>query len=185
MRLMKRVLKLIQVAVMAFLVLAPLGVQVTDHSLRVVPSAVYAVGCTPMPAGNICCNNQATIPDANGACPVDMLGKGDPCVSIALKINSGDSLGKDKNGKPCVDNTSNGGAIIVYLIFILKLLGGAVGIVIVLMLVIAGIQYITSVGDPGRIKAAKDRIVGAMTALLLFVTMFAILNFLVPGGILK
>ncbi len=72
----------------------------------------------------------------------------------------------------------------VYLKSILIVLSGLVGTIVVLMLVVAGIQYITSLGEPARIKAAKDRIVNAITALVLFLMMFAILGFLVPGGIL-
>ncbi len=84
----------------------------------------------------------------------------------------------------CVDNGADGGAIIVYLKAILKLLSGAVGGVIVLMLVVAGIQYITSAGDPTAVKSAKNRIMNAIMALVLFLMMFAILNFIIPGGIL-
>jgi hypothetical protein len=86
-------------------------------------------------------------------------------------------------GLTCADNTGEGGAIFFYLKLVLRFLSGAVGMVIVLMLVIAGIQYITSAGDPGAIKAAKDRVVNAITALVLFVLSYAILSFVIPGGI--
>jgi hypothetical protein len=99
-----------------------------------------------------------------------------PTVCTALPIFRG--------GAKCVSNNpAQGGAIIVYLKDILKFLGGAVGAVIVLMLIIAGIQYIVAFGDPGGIKNAKGRIVNAITALVLYLMMFAILNFLIPGGI--
>lgn len=87
------------------------------------------------------------------------------------------------NGQKCVSNSGEGGAIVAYLKMALQLLTGGVGGVIVLMLVIAGIQYIVSAGDPGNIKKAKDRIVNAITALILFVMSYAILGFLIPGGI--
>jgi hypothetical protein len=98
------------------------------------------------------------------------------CVKIALPI-----LG----GEKCIKNDKNtGGAILAYLALILSVLSKLVGAVIVLMLVVAGIQYITSMGDPGAIKDAKNKIVNAITALVLFLMMYAILNFLIPGGIL-
>jgi len=80
---------------------------------------------------------------------------------------------------------SNGcnGLIFNYLTMIIQFLSGAIGLVIVLMLVIGGIQYITSAGDPGAVKNAKSRITNAIIALVLFILMFAILNFLIPGGI--
>jgi hypothetical protein len=54
----------------------------------------------------------------------------------------------------------------------------------VVMLLIAGIQYITAAGDPASVKKAKERIVSAMTALALFVLGTAILNFIIPGGLI-
>jgi hypothetical protein len=41
-----------------------------------------------------------------------------------------------------------------------------------------------STADPARVKAAKDRLQNAIIALVLFLMMFAILSFIVPGGIL-
>lgn len=86
-------------------------------------------------------------------------------------------------GKDQVCNVGEGGAIVEYLKMVLQFLSAGVGIVVVLMLVIAGVQYITAVGDPGNIKKAKERIVNAITALLLFIFGYAILNFLIPGGL--
>jgi hypothetical protein len=99
---------------------------------------------------------------------------GKKCVKLSVPLTS---------NMTCVSNTAEGGAIFVYLKLFLLFLSGAVGIVVVLMLVIAGIQYISSAGDPGAIKAAKDRIVNAITALVLFALMYAILSFLIPGGL--
>jgi hypothetical protein len=114
--------------------------------------------------------------DANGNCNLNLLTP-EKCVQIALPIVSG--------GSSCVDNNpADGGAIVVYLREILQLLSSAVGIVIVLMLVIAGVQYITSTGNPSLVGAAKKRIINALTALLLFMFMVTILQFIVPGGIL-
>jgi hypothetical protein len=53
------------------------------------------------------------------------------------------------------------------------------------MIVIGGVQYISSAGNPGAISAAKNRITNAIIALVLFLMMFTIMNFIVPGGILN
>jgi hypothetical protein len=101
-----------------------------------------------------------------------------PSVCVALPVlNAG--------GKCISNDPAKGGAIIVYLKQILTLLSGLVGAVIVLMLIVAGVQYIVAFGDPGQIKTAKGRIVNALTALVLFLMMFAILQFLVPGGVIS
>jgi hypothetical protein len=104
------------------------------------------------------------------------------CIELSVPINIADSGGCPPGSIP--DDPATGGAIVFYLKQILRLLSGAVGLVIVLILVIAGIQYITATGDPALIKRAKERIINAMTALVLFVLAYAIINFLVPGGIL-
>jgi hypothetical protein len=88
-----------------------------------------------------------------------------------------------KDGKCVPNDSASGGAIVWYTKQLIKLASGAVGSVILLMLLIAGIQYITAGGDPGRVKLAKTRITNAIIGLFLFLMAFAILSFLIPGGI--
>jgi hypothetical protein len=70
-----------------------------------------------------------------------------------------------------------------YLDPVLLFLGGGVGLVITIMIIIGAIQYITSGGDPNGVAAAKKRIANALIALLTFGLMYALLNFIVPGGL--
>ncbi|HEY6736828.1 MAG TPA: pilin [Candidatus Saccharimonadia bacterium] len=98
------------------------------------------------------------------------------CVSIALPLLA--------NGSRCIDNNpADGGAIVTYAKDAAKLLSLAIGGVIVFMVIVAGVQYIASLGNPTRIAAAKQRITNAITALVLFAMAFAIINFLIPGGL--
>ena len=80
--------------------------------------------------------------------------------------------------------TDKGGAIYGFLRGIIKFASGLVGLVVILMLIIGGIRYITSAGDPKLVVSAKNQIVNAVTGLVLFGLMLAILNFLLPGGII-
>ncbi len=159
-------------------VLLPIGIAVSlSGGVQLEPNVAAAV--TPLPCQPSCNTNPTATPTPAASKNDDGVDLTKPagCVTIALPILSG--------GATCVQNDQGtGGAIVNYLRDILKLVGTAVGLVIVLMLIIAGIQYITSAGDSGRVKGAKDRIVGAITALILFMFMVAILQFLVPGGIL-
>jgi len=84
----------------------------------------------------------------------------------------------------CVSNSAEGGAILVYVKALLQYLSGMIGLVIVLMIIIAGIQYVTAFGDPKRIAAAKSRLTNALIGLFLFIFAFAILSFIIPGGVL-
>jgi hypothetical protein len=55
---------------------------------------------------------------------------------------------------------------------------GLLGGIAILIIIIAGIQYITSQGNPAQIKSAKDRITNAVVGLLLLLFMFVILRVL-------
>ncbi|QQR51879.1 hypothetical protein IPG36_04670 [bacterium] len=87
------------------------------------------------------------IPPAPAADNPFIEGSGDNCVTVALPIS-----GTEK--KYCGDE-ANGGVILVYIKEMAKLLSGSIGGVIVLMIVISGIQYILSTGNPSRVQAAK------------------------------
>jgi uncharacterized membrane protein YsdA (DUF1294 family) len=61
---------------------------------------------------------------------------------------------------------------------------GLVGIVVVLSIILGAIQYITSEGDPQKASKAKGRITNSILALIAFFFLYALLQFLIPGGIL-
>ncbi len=71
-----------------------------------------------------------------------------------------------------------------YVRAIIRFMGSLVGLVIIMMIIIGGVQYLTAAGNPSQVAAAKSRIQNAITGLFLFIFMYAILNYLVPGGII-
>lgn len=74
--------------------------------------------------------------------------------------------------------------IIAYLITAINILSGLVGVVVVVMIAIGGIQYSTSRDNPQATAAAKDRIRNAIIALVAYIFMWAFLQYLIPGGVL-
>lgn len=74
-------------------------------------------------------------------------------------------------------------SIIGYIVNFTRILSGLVGIVIVIMITIGGIQYAAAGSDPGAVVAARKRIINALIALVLYIFMFSFLQWLVPGGI--
>ncbi|MDO5452004.1 MAG: hypothetical protein Q4F56_02860 [Candidatus Saccharibacteria bacterium] len=54
-----------------------------------------------------------------------------------------------------------------------------VGIIAVIFVIIGGIQYMTSSGDAGKIKKAKDTILYALIGLIVCVLSYAIVNFVI------
>lgn len=74
--------------------------------------------------------------------------------------------------------------ILNYIALFIRALSGIVGVVVVAMIVIGGIQYSATGGDPGAVASAKKRIVNALLALVIYIFSFALLQYLIPGGVL-
>jgi hypothetical protein len=89
-----------------------------------------------------------------------------------------DGLSCTSLGNPALNSLSD----------ILKVAGNALRILIalsgglaIIVIVVASIYYITSAGDPGRIKRAKDILVNVATGLLLILVSYAVITFIVGG----
>lgn len=87
----------------------------------------------------------------------------------------------DCNEQPV--NKNNCG-IVRYIVIFIQLLSGIASVVIVASIIYGGIQYSMAGSDPQKTASAKDRIRNAIIALVFFIFGFALLNFLVPGGVL-
>lgn len=70
-----------------------------------------------------------------------------------------------------------------YLNPFINFMAAFVGVAVVISLIIGGIQYSSSAGDPQKVGAAKNRIRNAIIALVTFLFLYALLNFLIPGGL--
>lgn len=69
------------------------------------------------------------------------------------------------------------------IIDIINFMSFGVGIIVVGLIVVGGFQYVTAGGNPQKIEAAKHRIIQAIVALVLFIFMYALLQWLIPGGL--
>lgn len=78
-----------------------------------------------------------------------------------------------------------GNGILDLLFAIIRFLSDGVGIIIVLSIIIAGIQYISSSGEPQAVSKAIGRIRSSIIALFVYIFAYAILNYLIPGTFLK
>lgn len=67
----------------------------------------------------------------------------------------------------------------------IALISAAVGVAIAIAIIVGGIEYITSAGDPQRAASGKKRIVNALIGLVAFALLFAFLQFIIPGGVLN
>jgi hypothetical protein len=65
---------------------------------------------------------------------------------------------------------------------ILNFLSAGVGIVVIGVIILGGIQYSMAGDNSQAVGAAKQRIINGLIALVAFIFMFAFLNWLLPGG---
>jgi hypothetical protein len=65
----------------------------------------------------------------------------------------------------------------------INLLSLVFGLIVVISIILGGIQFTTSEGDPQKAAAAKGRISKAIFALFAYAFLYAFLQFIVPGGI--
>ena len=66
---------------------------------------------------------------------------------------------------------------------VVNFLSIGVGVVVIAMIIIGGIQYSIAGDNPQAVSAAKQRIINALIALVAYIFMFAFLQWLIPGGI--
>lgn len=74
-------------------------------------------------------------------------------------------------------------ALINFLKVAINVLSALVGLVVTAMIVLGGIQYASAGGNPNATSAAKKRIFNAIFALIAYLFLFVILEWLLPGGL--
>lgn len=79
--------------------------------------------------------------------------------------------------------TGQGNPIVDMSFALIRILSMGVGLLVVASIIVAGIQYSTSQGDPQAAAKAKTRIQSAITALIIYIFAFAILNYVVPSAV--
>ena len=80
-------------------------------------------------------------------------------------------------------NSNSGNPVIGIMLTIINFLAVGVGIAVVGGIIWGGMIYASSNGDSSKVQQAKTIIVNAVIGLLLFIFMYAIINYLVPGGL--
>lgn len=88
---------------------------------------------------------------------------------------SADCEGEDLNAGNC--------RIVHWVVVFINVLSAMVGITVVIMVIIGGIQYSASGDDPQKVQEAKKKISNALLALVAFIFMYAFLQWVVPGGL--
>jgi hypothetical protein len=115
---------------------------------------------------------------AHAAEPISNCKTADGKDGVKTAVAVGGSTCIPINGKGIQDNP-----IFIYMTAILKVVSGLAGIATVGGFVWGGILYITARANASQTEKAKMVMVNSVIGLLMFIFMYAILQFLVPGGI--
>ena len=83
--------------------------------------------------------------------------------------------------KPDPVNPEGAGDLQGTVVAIINGIIGVLGLVAVGVVIIGGIQYMTSSGDAGKVKKAKDTILYGLIGLAVCVLAFAIVNFVISN----
>lgn len=96
-------------------------------------------------------------------------------------------VGVSINGNNCVDKgtTVENNVIFVWLSNIIKFLTVGVGIAATGGVVFGGFLYLTAQGNSSKTQKGVATIMNALIGVGLYALAFAIINFLIPGGVLK
>ena len=92
----------------------------------------------------------------------------DIITQLAVKLP--DQYGEDKD-TALTDNVVN----------IINAVIAVLGLVAVVVIIVGGILYMTSSGDAGKVKKAKDTILYGVVGLVICVLAFAIVNFVISN----
>jgi len=85
----------------------------------------------------------------------------------------------DEDGSGGVENTGAWGILLLAI----NILTGGIGIVAVAGIVYASILYASAGGNPEQTKKAMGMITNIVIGVLTFALMYALLNFIIPGGL--
>jgi hypothetical protein len=134
------------------------------------PMSAIASASTTIPAG----------------CPGGPDGPKDPSTTTTGN-GCGTSVSQDNCGDDTTDSATTPGSapdlVALYLNPAINLFSSLVGVVVVISIIVGGIQYSMSAGDPQKAARAKGRIMNALIALVAYAFLWAFLQFIVPGGV--
>jgi len=101
------------------------------------------------------------------------------CGGVDTSIISGDAC----DGASLTSTDSADNPVVSVLIFVMKILTGAVGVAAVGTLIYAGILYSAAGGESGQVQKAKTIIKDTVIGIVCYAGMIIILNFVIPGGV--
>jgi hypothetical protein len=118
-------------------------------------------------AGGAACADPAKLPAAQQA-----------------ECQKADAAANQKSDITQYENCPNGQCLIdTYIQPAINMIAALVGIACVISFILAGIRYASSADNPQKVSESKQRMVTTAMVLIGFFTFYALLNYLIPGGL--
>jgi len=73
--------------------------------------------------------------------------------------------------------------MIQWIRFFINVLSALIGVIVIIMVTLAGIQYSSAADNPQGVQAAKKRIENVLVGLVAYIFLYAFLQWLIPGGV--
>ena len=137
-------------------------------------SAVVGLLTTPQSVAAACPPGTTTTSGGLCKCP-----EGQQLVSVPVDAGTY-CVPINRSSAALTDNP-----IFVYLRFFLMFLAGGVGMAVVGGVVAGSYLYITARANVSQTQQGQNMIINAVIGLLLFIFMYAILQFIIPGGVFQ
>jgi len=147
-----------------FIALATILSSLVLLSGAVMAAADPTINCTTTKHQNNDPTKGPTVPDVQRQCDPALTSNADYCNNPNVSASNCTLVGKFV--QPAVDFLS--------VLF---------GIAVVAAIIYGGIEYASSGGDPSKSAAGKNRIRNALIALVAYVFLLALMNFIIPGGV--
>lgn len=152
------------------------------------PSQANLQVCASIPIG--CPGTTQQGPPAPGfdinTCPYGVAGTSGTGSGSSGSSGSGSSTGaggSDSARLSSCDDANKCDFVKKFINPVIKFLSAGVGLIVIIMIIVGGIQYSAAGGDAQKVVAARRRVSNALLALIVYIFMFAILNWLIPGGL--
>ena len=97
---------------------------------------------------------------------------------VLLRFAEGEDTGLKKLPDTVGDNQNN---LVSNVTAILNAIIGILGLVCVVVMIIGGVNYMTSAGDAAKVKKGKDTILYGLIGLIVCVLAFALVNWVIVG----
>lgn len=109
-------------------------------------------------------------------------------VSVGAVTSGNNNCGVNTSIITCPATTDNAGttdntAVWVLLKIIINILTGGIGLVAIAGIVYGSILYTSAAGNPEQVKKAMGIFTNVVIGIVAYVLMYAVLNFIVPGGL--